>query len=63
LVGKIIDGGWLDFPILPLGLRGRTYSNLMLAFSLVVMAGGLLYLGSYRSPAPALSRCGELSEC
>ena len=54
IVGKILAGGWLDFPILPLGplSRGHAYSNLMLAFGAIVVLGGLLYARSFR-PAQA----------
>jgi DHA2 family metal-tetracycline-proton antiporter-like MFS transporter len=52
LVGKILDGGWLDFPLLPTVSRGFAYSNLLLLFSVVVVLGGVFYLRSYRQPAP-----------
>jgi DHA2 family metal-tetracycline-proton antiporter-like MFS transporter len=50
VVGKILDARWLDFALLPFASasRGPVYSNLMLAFSLVVILGGILYLRSYR---------------
>ncbi len=60
LVGKILTGRWLDFSLLPLATmnRGREYSNLMLAFAVVVILGGVLYLRSFRDArsAPALKR-------
>ncbi len=51
VVGRILDGRRLDTLILPIvaAARGYEYSNLMLAFSLVVAAGGALYLRSYRA--------------
>jgi DHA2 family metal-tetracycline-proton antiporter-like MFS transporter len=51
LVGKILTGRWLDVPILSIGTaaNGYGYSNVMLAFSVVVILGGILYLRSYRS--------------
>ncbi len=57
LVGKVLTGRWLDFPILPLATmtRGYQYSNLMLAFAVVVILGGVLYLRSFqgaRVPQP-----------
>jgi DHA2 family metal-tetracycline-proton antiporter-like MFS transporter len=54
LVGKILTGKWLDFPILSIGAaaKGYGYSNVMLAFSLVVILGGVLYLRSYRGMGP-----------
>ena len=50
LVGKILTGGWLDFPILAIrtAAKGYGYSNVMLAFSVVVILGGILYLRAYR---------------
>ncbi len=66
IVGRSLDGGWLDFRLLPVGQSpaGTPYSNLMLAFSVIVVAGGILYLGSYRGPAaPELRSCVEFSEC
>jgi len=51
LVGKVLTGRWLDVSILPLPAisRGFEYSNLLLASSVVVILGGLLYLRSFRS--------------
>lgn len=59
LVGKILAGGTLDFPLLSTARRpaAYSYSNVMLLFSLVVVAGGALYLRSYREPAYALEDC------
>jgi MFS transporter, DHA2 family, metal-tetracycline-proton antiporter len=52
LVGKVLDGGWLDIALVPtLGSAGgHAYSNVMLAFSIIIVLGGLLYLSSYRNP-------------
>jgi MFS transporter, DHA2 family, metal-tetracycline-proton antiporter len=49
LVGKVLDGGWLDVALVPtLGsVSGHAYSNVMLAFSVIIVLGGLLYLSSY----------------
>ena len=51
VVGRILDGKWLDAMIVPIVTmsRGYEYSNLMLAFSLIAVAGGVLYLRSYRA--------------
>ncbi len=55
LVGKILTGRLLDFRILPLGTmtRGVGYSNLMLAFAVVMILGGILYLRSFRGSQDA----------
>ena len=49
-MGKILSGGWLEVPILHIVsmTRGYSYSNLMLAFAVVITLGGVLYLRSYR---------------
>lgn len=55
LVGKILDRGWLDHPFLPTLSQGFAYSNLLLIFSLVVIAGWALYqhsFGDEKSPVP-----------
>ncbi len=51
LVGKILTGGWLDFRILPVAgiAKGFGYTNVMLAFAVVVILGGALYLRSFRA--------------
>ena len=53
LVGKVLTGRWLDFPIVSVGVasRGYGYSNVMLIFSVVVVLGGIVYLRSYRDVA------------
>lgn len=54
LVGKILDGGWLDVALFPTISRANsfTYSNVFLAFAVIVVLGGALYFNSYRNPAP-----------
>ncbi len=54
LVGKVLTGGWLDFPAVAVGAAPKAYgySNVMLVFSLVVILGGVLYLRAYRGPGP-----------
>ena len=47
-MGKILDGKWLDFSVLSTISRGFAYSNLLLAFSLVAVGGGALYLWAFR---------------
>jgi DHA2 family metal-tetracycline-proton antiporter-like MFS transporter len=63
-VGKILEGRWLDFPLLPgaASASADAYANLLLLFSLVVAAGGALYLRSYRGSRVAELRCRELPE-
>lgn len=53
LVGKILDGKWLDFPLLPTLSKGYAYGHLLLLFTLVVVWGGALYLHAFRGEAPA----------
>jgi DHA2 family metal-tetracycline-proton antiporter-like MFS transporter len=55
IVGKVLAGRWLDFSIFPTlaAHGGRIYGNLMLAFSLIVVAGGVLYLRSFRTASAA----------
>lgn len=64
IVGKILTGRWLDFPILAIGSisRGYSYSNLMIAFAAVVIAGGVLYLRSYRRMKPVQPLKQSVSE-
>jgi MFS transporter, DHA2 family, metal-tetracycline-proton antiporter len=54
LVGKVLTGGWLDFPAVAVGAAPKAYgySNVMLVFSLVVILGGVLYLRAYRGLGP-----------
>lgn len=64
LVGKILTGRWLDFPILSIGAvaKGYSYSNLMIGFAVVVIAGGVLYLRSYRGMKPVQPLKQSVSE-
>ena len=66
IVGKMLAGKWMDFPVLAfLGPRGRGYSNILLAFSLLVVLGGFIYMRRYGkkeaapSGAPGLDPEGE----
>ena len=54
LAGKILDGKWLEFSLLPsVSLpKGVSYSNILLLFSIVVILGGILYLRSFRNMKP-----------
>ncbi|HVZ80253.1 MAG TPA: MFS transporter [bacterium] len=47
LVGKVLDGGWLDHPFLPTLSRGHAYGNLMLIFALISIGGWIFYQFSY----------------
>ncbi|TMC16144.1 MAG: MFS transporter, partial [Chloroflexi bacterium] len=51
LVGKILSGKWLEMALVPAVSmsRGFAYSNLMIAFSVVLALGGLLYVRSFRT--------------
>src|SRR5262249_16273802 len=51
LVGKILSGKWLEIPLVPaLSMsHGFTYSNLLIAFSVIIVLGGILYLRSFRT--------------
>jgi len=54
LVGKALTGKWLDFSVFSaVAAKGHGYSNVMLAFSLVVILGGILYLRSFRGAGEA----------
>jgi DHA2 family metal-tetracycline-proton antiporter-like MFS transporter len=52
LVGKVLDGGWLETPFLPTVSQGYTYSNLMLLFCLVAGSGWALYQHAYGEKKP-----------
>jgi MFS transporter, DHA2 family, metal-tetracycline-proton antiporter len=62
LVGKLLDGRWLEVAILPsVGLtKGFAYSNILFVFALIVVLGGVVYLRSYGQRAP--ERIGVSSE-
>ncbi len=62
LVGKILDGRWLEFSLLSTLTKGYAYSNLLLLLSVVVILGGALYLRSYRQMTPNKSDLVGISE-
>jgi DHA2 family metal-tetracycline-proton antiporter-like MFS transporter len=43
LVGKILDSGLLDFPLLTLTRRGFAYSNLLMLFTIISLLAAALY--------------------
>jgi DHA2 family metal-tetracycline-proton antiporter-like MFS transporter len=49
VVGKILDGKWLEIPFLPTLTRGYDFSNLLLIFSMIVIWGGALYMWAFRN--------------
>ncbi|HEX7736490.1 MAG TPA: MFS transporter [Ktedonobacteraceae bacterium] len=51
LVGKVLSGKWLEISLMPAPsmTHGFAYSNLMIAFSVVIALGGILYLRSFRT--------------
>jgi len=51
LVGKILSGGWLEISLLPAPSlpHGFAYSNLMIAFAVILVLSGLLYLYNFRT--------------
>src|SRR5262249_62245208 len=51
LVGKILSGKWLEISLVPaLSMsHGFGYSNIMIAFSVVIALGGTLYLRAFRT--------------
>ncbi|HTX73977.1 MAG TPA: MFS transporter [Rectinemataceae bacterium] len=59
LVGKILAGDWLGFPVLTRAIppSAYSYSNILLLFSVVAVGGGALFLRSYREPAPVFEEC------
>ena len=50
LVARVLASGWFDFQIDPLVTESRAfgYSNLMVAFALVIAGGGVIYFARYR---------------
>lgn len=64
VVGKSLSEKWLNFSLLPSVTvpAGYAYSNLMLMFAAVILAGGVLYFLSYRQPKAA-PLCYEGAEC
>lgn len=50
IAGKLLDGRWLEFSFLPTITvsKGYAYSNLLLLFLVVLVAGGVLYLRSFK---------------
>jgi MFS transporter, DHA2 family, metal-tetracycline-proton antiporter len=64
LVGKILDGKWFEFTLLPRlsDLNGDAYSNILLAFSLVVVLGAAVYFRSNRGERGAAIRSEVNSE-
>jgi hypothetical protein len=54
-VGKILDGGWLDFAFLPLASKGFAYSNLLVVFALIALLGAALYFRGDRRAKVAVS--------
>jgi MFS transporter, DHA2 family, metal-tetracycline-proton antiporter len=51
LVGKILSSKWLEISLVPAPsmARGFAYSNLMIAFSVVIAFGGILYLRNFHT--------------
>jgi DHA2 family metal-tetracycline-proton antiporter-like MFS transporter len=49
LVARVLASGWFDFPLNPFITEAKAfgYSNLMLAFAVVIVAGGLIYFARY----------------
>jgi DHA2 family metal-tetracycline-proton antiporter-like MFS transporter len=53
LVARVLASGWFDFRLNPLVTEGKAfgYSNLMIAFAVVIAAGGLIYFARYKKQA------------
>jgi MFS transporter, DHA2 family, metal-tetracycline-proton antiporter len=53
LVARVLASGWFDHPVNPAvsDAGAWPYSNLMLAFAVVIAAGGVLYLARFRKAA------------
>jgi MFS transporter, DHA2 family, metal-tetracycline-proton antiporter len=51
LVGKILDGKWFDFSLIPTMThsKGFAYSNIMIVFMMVIILGGILYFQSFKA--------------
>ena len=63
LVARVLAGGWLDVRLNPLITESKAfaYSNLMVAFAVLIAVGGIVYFARYRkrseaSPAPSKGR-------
>jgi DHA2 family metal-tetracycline-proton antiporter-like MFS transporter len=55
LVARVLAGGWLNVPLNPVMTDPRAfgYSNLMIAFAIVIAAGGVIYFARYGKAASA----------
>lgn len=55
LVGRILDGGWLDSGVIALSRnpQGFVYSDILLLLCVVVLLGGWLFRRSFRGVVPA----------
>jgi DHA2 family metal-tetracycline-proton antiporter-like MFS transporter len=53
LVARVLAGGWLNLALNPVVTEARAYgySNLMIAFAIVIAAGGVIYFARFRKPA------------
>jgi len=58
LVARVLASGWFDFQVNPLVTKSPAfgYSNLMVAFALVIAAGGVIYFARYRQQGGAPER-------
>jgi DHA2 family metal-tetracycline-proton antiporter-like MFS transporter len=54
LVARVLASGWMDIHLNPLVTEAKAfgYSNLMIAFAVVIAAGGVLYFARYGKSAP-----------
>ena len=50
LVARVLASGWLDVRLNPLIMESKAfgYSNLMIAFAVIIAAGGVIYFARYR---------------
>jgi DHA2 family metal-tetracycline-proton antiporter-like MFS transporter len=52
LVARVLESGWLGFPLNPAMTDARTfsYSNLFLVFAVLTVLSGFIYFRSWRKP-------------
>ena len=50
LVARVLASGWLDVRLDPVIMESKAfgYSNLMIAFAVIIAAGGVIYFARYR---------------
>ncbi len=54
LVARVLAGGWLDVQLNPFVTESKAfgYSNLMIAFAVIIAAGGVIYFARFKRQVP-----------